>query len=227
MTTQINKVEVSIHYYDNPHPSECGDAEVRELWFALREKNKNTLRMNKCFMRKHYKQVYVEDNNIYLPSPDLLDTIFADFNCEDNPLATKEGQQKLKELEVRHTSMSVGDIIQIADEYHIVANNGFILVNPVEDELDRPTGYFQLKAIIEEIMTMQDYPSWDFLNGLLSCDKILGEYSLWYHWGKLLIVPNKKRYNKGFNASKCLELDDWNTEANRTITLHGRKWVGK
>lgn len=226
MTTRINKVEVEIYYYDNPHPS-SSEQEVKDLWFALRNENlADTLRMSKSFMRKHYKQVY-DCGTTYLPSSDLLDIVYADFNCEDNPLTKKEGQKKLKELGVRHTSMSVGDIIKYGDNYHIVAIDGFILVQPFEDELDRPTGYFQLKSIIADIMAMQDYPSWDFLNGVLTCDKILGKYSLWYHWGKLLIVPNKKRYAKGFNAGKCLELDDWNIEADSTITLIGRKWVKK
>ena len=65
---------------------------------------------------------------------------------------------------------------------------------------------------------MQDYPSWDFLNGVLDCKKVLGEKKLWFWFGNLRIVENEKQKKAG----DMKILDDWNTEADGTITLIGK-----
>jgi hypothetical protein len=127
----MKPISAEIYYYDNLHPSEA-EQDVKDLWFALRpSKRTYELKMKKSFFRKHYEMVwdYVVDD-----SKDFLETIFADFNCDDNPLATKDGQCVLQSLGVRHTSMSVGDIIRVGDEYHIVCNEGFALVILLEDD---------------------------------------------------------------------------------------------
>lgn len=88
-------------------------------------------------------------------------------------------------------------------------------------------GYEQLSAIVKEILDEQrkgcsgkGFPSWSFINGVLSCKEILGEVDLWFHWGKLLIhSPDME----GKNAGEHLELDDWNTEEDGKITCLGRK----
>lgn len=80
--------------------------------------------------------------------------------------------------------------------------------------------YQQLQAIITEIMQAQTYPNWDFLNNVLSCKAILGEHQLWYSYGRLLIVPPEKKY--GTMAKDLQTLDDWNTEADGSITLIGK-----
>jgi len=82
------------------------------------------------------------------------------------------------------------------------------------------TAYEQLKGIIVDLMDNQDYPKWDFINGVLSSERF-NEKSLWYHWGRLLIVPNnsKKTLAKDFE-----ELDEWNVEKDGTFTFLGRKW---
>jgi len=82
-------------------------------------------------------------------------------------------------------------------------------------------GCEQLKAIIGEIIGTQKYPKFDFINGVLSCEDILGNYELWLNWGKLLIVPKNTKHKQ---AQHFEELDDWNTEEDGTITLIGRKW---
>ncbi len=81
-------------------------------------------------------------------------------------------------------------------------------------------GYAQLESIISEIMQRESYPSWTFLNGVLSCDKFLGDNQLWFWWGDLRIVkPGQTR------AGEMEILDDWNTEEDGTITLIGKKGV--
>lgn len=73
----------------------------------------------------------------------------------------------------------------------------------------------QLNAIITEIMQSDDYPKWDFVNGLLTCPKVLGETTLWLHWDNLLI----HKVGCGTRAGDHHVLDDWNTEEDGTITL--------
>jgi hypothetical protein len=46
-------------------------------------------------------------------------------NGEKNPLANPDGQAKIRALGVRHTSMSIGDVISIDGKYWIVAGIGF------------------------------------------------------------------------------------------------------
>ena len=79
--------------------------------------------------------------------------------------------------------------------------------------------YEVLKTIIKEIMDTLEYPSFDFLNGVLSCEKLFGDKKIWCHWDKLLIVEGEKVI-----ASDMEELIDWNTEEDGTITLIGKKW---
>jgi hypothetical protein len=90
---------------------------------------------------------------------------------------------------------------------------------------EKYVGYAQFKAILGEILEFGDYPNqakWDFLNGVLSCEEVLGDYQLWLHWGQLRIVPSELRYKDGLTAGDCKILQDWNTEKDGTITLIGK-----
>ena len=80
--------------------------------------------------------------------------------------------------------------------------------------MEKNKGYEQLKAIIAEIMDQQDWPTWDFVNNVLSCEKILGDRQLWFHWGKLLIVEPGQKI-----AGEMNQLSDWNTEKDGTMML--------
>jgi len=94
------------------------------------------------------------------------------------------------------------------------------------DNVSPTTGYNQLTTIIGEIMAAQTFPMWNFTNNVLSCDKILGDFNLWFHWGHLLIVNKADRYKTpALTAAECERLDDWNTEADGTITLIGKRWT--
>ena len=84
--------------------------------------------------------------------------------------------------------------------------------------MEKTKGYRQLQAIIGEIMEAQDYPSWDFINNVLSCKKILGEKKLWFWFGNLRIAEEGMT-----KAGDMLILDEWNTEEDGTITLLGIK----
>ena len=89
----------------------------------------------------------------------------------------------------------------------------------MKTKIDKTTGYTQMQAIIGEIMDFQDFPKWDFLNGVLSCEEVLGDFSLWFHWGQLRIIPSDIRYKQVLTARDCDVLEEWNTENDGTITL--------
>jgi hypothetical protein len=81
---------------------------------------------------------------------------------------------------------------------------------PEEKKLENQCkGIRQIKAIILEIMYLQDYPRFDFINGVLSCKELFGEYELWLHWGDIRIVPIKRKYEKGLKAGDLDILEDW------------------
>jgi len=56
----------------------------------------------------------------------ILDTIFKIMNNYDiNPMSTEENQQWLKDNEIRHTSMSVGDIVILDNNIYVCAVQGW------------------------------------------------------------------------------------------------------
>lgn len=72
---------------------------------------------------KYWSLVYQDAS----PCKDL-ELYFATFNGqgkEENPLANMRGQLRLKELGVSHTSMSVGDIIEINGACYFCDNEGW------------------------------------------------------------------------------------------------------
>lgn len=68
------------------------------------------------------------EENSSRPKQDFAERIFAVYNDGaeiQNPLGTKEGQNKLRSLGVSHTSMSVNDFVVIDDQVLIVDSLGF------------------------------------------------------------------------------------------------------
>jgi hypothetical protein len=55
----------------------------------------------------------------------ILNNLYERFNTSANPLSTPDSQQMLRAENVRHTSMSMGDIIKINSSYFIVRSIGF------------------------------------------------------------------------------------------------------
>ena len=90
--------------------------------------------------------------------------------------------------------------------------------------MNNTTGKEQIKEIISEMLDLEDFPTFDFLNNVLSSKKILGNYELWLHWGNLLIHHSVDDIGK--NAGEHYILEDWNTENDGTITLIKGKKLG-
>jgi hypothetical protein len=78
---------------------------------------------------ENYAIVYQNDT---FPEQCSPDGIFAIFNGADserpNPLSTEEGQKRIIEQGVAHTSMSVGDIVQIEDVSYLCQPTGWAVM---------------------------------------------------------------------------------------------------
>ena len=81
-------------------------------------------------IKEHYEVVYYDETEREYPAtPEDLFRIFNDADGKvPNPLTTPEGQEKLRSLEVSHTSMSVGDIVQIDEIVSICQPDGWATV---------------------------------------------------------------------------------------------------
>lgn len=96
--------------------------------------------------------------------------------------------------------------------------------NKTEEPKRTYVGVEQLKGIIGKILEAQSYPKWNFLNNVLDCEEVLGEFSLWLHWDKLLIVPKAERYEK-HTAVDFEELTHWSMNIKTDkIKLVGKVW---
>lgn len=119
---------VYIFYAENPHPTEnkeWGDV-YRKVHFVT-EQDKIALPIS--YRRKYWKKLPVDeeiDGN--LPIESQLETLYLKYNNNNfNPLSSENdpGQTKLKEAGIRHTSMSVGDILRVECQDYIVSGRGF------------------------------------------------------------------------------------------------------
>lgn len=106
----------------DPRNGPYKDKLYRELYYT---ENDTPITMTKSFFYNHYKHVATEE--YYKKSAQQLEYYFQKYNqpCT-NPLGTEKGQNHLKELGVRHTSMSIGDVIMVnVNEYYIAYIVGF------------------------------------------------------------------------------------------------------
>jgi hypothetical protein len=85
-------------------------------------------------------------------------------------------------------------------------------------------GYAQLKAIISEIMELDQencsghgFPKMDFVNGVLSHERF-GDIRLWFWFGDVRIVKPGQT-----TAGEMEILNDWNTGEDGTFTFYGRR----
>ena len=78
----------------------------------------------KDFM-KDYVKVWSKDLVGLGLEDGILDGLFSKFNLGNNPLSTPENQEMLRNKNVRHTSMSVGDVIKLGNVYYYCDNEGW------------------------------------------------------------------------------------------------------
>ena len=87
-------------------------------------------------LRDHYEVVA---EGCFLEEEMDPDDLFRIFNGADsiykNPLASADGQNKIKELRVSHTSMSVGDIVVMDNETYLCRPAGWTKMKLDEETL--------------------------------------------------------------------------------------------
>lgn len=112
-----------------PHPTMSRDARI--LWRELHTYDDSdedvVLKYSyvKQFLTKLPKKEIVTDEEFGNLD---FDRIYAKYNnYATNPYSSDNdaGQKTLKRLKVRHTSMSVGDMLKINKRFYVVANRGF------------------------------------------------------------------------------------------------------
>lgn len=108
----------TIYYANSPHPVE--NKEWGKFYNVIHfSDDPNPIQISEKYFKKFWKK-----------APTLFKTvdkewIFSKLNGPDNPLATKDGQARLRAKGIQHTSMSVGDVIKVKDKYYVTANVGF------------------------------------------------------------------------------------------------------
>lgn len=80
------------------------------------------------FTEENYRCVYTLEDSDSEPY-EYLESLFAKFNSDDNPLYTSADHQNA--YNDTHSSMSIGDIVSYKNELYIVVGHGFKkLTNP-------------------------------------------------------------------------------------------------
>lgn len=83
-----------------------------------------------------FRQEWVEIVTVDTYGMGNPDNIFAMLNQDDSPLATKEGQEFIKTVGVKHTSMSVGDLLHDTkkDIWLVCLNGGWGRIKWIEEK---------------------------------------------------------------------------------------------
>ena len=108
-----------VFYGHTPHPA------YNKTWGEIykqihfNKSNSNAITMKKTFFHRYYRMLpfsFEEEN----------EQIFHNLNADNNTLGTPEGQRWIKDKNLSHTSMSVGDVIRRNGKYEIVVGSGFL-----------------------------------------------------------------------------------------------------
>jgi len=117
-------VQATIYYVDMPHPSESKFAE--KYWSVLHyDKDIKIVYVSKAQFKKYWQKMPYKEN---IKSYKDLDQLWHKYNIyRTNPCSSDNdpGQVTLKKLGVRHTSMSIGDVVKIGTIYYIAVSYGW------------------------------------------------------------------------------------------------------
>lgn len=114
-----------IYYNRLPHPylNKYWNKKYSDVHFS----DKKTVTLKIGFFRHYWRKMPIKEEVNKLHLYDSLEKIFAKYNnYETNPYsAENNGQKIIKQKDVLHTSMMVGDVIKVEDDYYIVGSVGF------------------------------------------------------------------------------------------------------
>lgn len=123
-------MKATIYYNKLKHPAE--DKFAHKMWVAYRKDPKNQIlhisdtEFNKNWIKLPIKEIVIGYEN----TNDLLEKVYRKYNISSiNPYSNDPGQKILRNLKVRHTSMMMGDIIEIDNTHFMVVATGFLQVS--------------------------------------------------------------------------------------------------
>jgi hypothetical protein len=130
----------------------------------------------------------------------------------------------------RNTQIELNDYIIRGEKGRKPINNKNGGINMEETkqqvtEIDKygKVGLAQIKRLISDIIQVANWPSFDFVNGVLSSEKVLGNIQLWYWFGNVLIASASDRKH-GRKAGEMQQLDFWVIDSEtKTIQVYGKK----
>lgn len=117
--------EATIYYNILPHPTESEF--VRKLWREYYRQDNgfiiNDIMLKPGQFRRYWRKLpIVESIDPNISNESNLEALFEKYNDYNTNPCT---QDELKERGIRHTSMVIGDIIRIKNNYYMVAGVGF------------------------------------------------------------------------------------------------------
>jgi hypothetical protein len=122
----VTRMKVKVYYYKNHDYfldtyGDEGTERYRNVTFPLRDEE--------CHVTDLNDHVLIQELEIPEQIRDreplaIAEYVFMVMNTEMNPLITPDGQNKVRASRT-HTSMSVGDIVEIDGAYHYCASFGF------------------------------------------------------------------------------------------------------
>jgi len=115
-------MDATLYYINQPMESKIWHGIIMQIEFD----SPSSITMPKGFFRSYYRILSKKELVNPKEIEESLEKIFFKYNQYSiNPLATPKGQSILKGKGIRHTSMSVGDVIRVEKQYYIVAGEGF------------------------------------------------------------------------------------------------------
>ena len=118
--------KATIYYNVTPHPMENKYWAKKSLEISFGEES-NTVNLKKGFFTRYWRIMPIKEEVDEFNLMQSLEDVYAKYNNYDaNPYSAQNGgQQVLKEIGVNHTSMMVGDVIKVGEEYYVVSGFGF------------------------------------------------------------------------------------------------------
>lgn len=120
-------VQAEIFYGNLPHPAE------NKIWGTLYKdlhfnETSAPFTMPIGFFRKRYRRLPIKENVYTDKLQTEMERLFSKYNqYSENPYSADNdpGQRMIRSAGIKHTSMSIGDVIKVRGQHWIVANMGF------------------------------------------------------------------------------------------------------
>lgn len=121
-------MKATIYYNMLGHPGESAFA--RKMWKATHVEGQK-VQITDTQFKKHWKKLPIKErvSKDIKKREEVLEVLFSKYNMyATNPYSNENdpGQKTLKRLKVRHTTMMIGDVIEIDNSYYIVTTDGFL-----------------------------------------------------------------------------------------------------